>query len=314
MLRLVAQRVVATIPLVVIASIIIFGLVYLMPGDPAQTIAGDTASNEQVEELRRQLGLDRNVVAQYLDWAGDAVQGDLGSSLFGGFDVVEAIGARLPVTLSLTLAATVIALVIGVSSGVFAALRPGSAIDRLVTAAASLGLAIPNFWLGLVMVAVFALSLGWLPATGYVPLEQDPVAWARSIVLPAIALGTSAASAVARQTRGAMVEVLQRPFIQAVEARGLPTHVVVGKHGLKNASIPVVTVLGLQLTSLLAGSVIVEQVFALPGLGQLAITAVNRRDIPTIQGIVLVTTLFVAITNLLVDIAYGWLNPKVRAT
>lgn len=312
MLRLVAQRLLATVPLLVLASIIIFALVHLMPGDPAQTIAGDAATDQQIQNIREQLGLDRPLVVQYADWASSAATGDLGTSLFGGVPVGESIGARLPVTLSLTIAATVIALVIGVTAGVVAALRPASLVDRAVTAIASLGLSVPNFWLGLVLVVIFALGLGWFPATGYVPLESDPIGWARSLALPAIALGTSGASAVARQTRGAMVEVLQRPFIQAVQAKGLPDRIVVGKHGLKNAAIPVVTVLGLQLTTLLAGAVIVEQVFALPGLGQLAITAVNRRDIPTIQGIVLVTTVLVALTNLAVDLCYGWLNPKVR--
>lgn len=308
------QRLIATVPLVVIASIFIFGLVHLMPGDPAETIAGDSASEEQIEAIRVQLGLDRPVIVQYADWASRAATGDLGTSLFGGVRVADAIMARLPVTLSLTLAATAVALIIGVSAGVTAALRPGSLVDRLVTAAASLGLSVPNFWFGLILVVVFALGLGWFPATGYVPFGQDPVGWARSLALPAIALGTSGASGLARQTRGAMVDVLQRPFIQSAEAKGLPTRVVVGKHGLKNAAIPVVTVLGLQLSSLLSGAIIVEQVFALPGLGQLAITAVNRRDIPTIQGIVLATTLIVAFTNLLVDICYGWLNPKVRSS
>lgn len=308
------QRLIATVPLVVIASIFIFGLVHLMPGDPAETIAGDSASEEQIEAIRVQLGLDRPVIVQYADWASRAATGDLGTSLFGGVRVADAIMARLPVTLSLTLAATAVALIIGVSAGVTAALRPGSLVDRLVTAAASLGLSVPNFWFGLILVVVFALGLGWFPATGYVPFGQDPVGWARSLALPAIALGTSGASGLARQTRGAMVDVLQRPFIQSAEAKGLPTRVVVGKHGLKNAAIPVVTVLGLQLSSLLSGAIIIEQVFALPGLGQLAITAVNRRDIPTIQGIVLATTLIVAFTNLLVDICYGWLNPKVRSS
>lgn len=308
------QRLIATVPLVVIASIIIFGLVHLMPGDPAETIAGDSASEEQIEAIRVQLGLDRPVIIQYADWASRAATGDLGTSLFGGVRVADAIMARLPVTLSLTLAATAVALIIGVSAGVTAALRPGSLVDRLLTAAASLGLSVPNFWFGLILVVVFALGLGWFPATGYVPFGQDPVGWARSLALPAIALGTSGASGLARQTRGAMVDVLQRPFIQSAEAKGLPTRVVVGKHGLKNAAIPVVTVLGLQLSSLLSGAIIVEQVFALPGLGQLAITAVNRRDIPTIQGIVLATTLIVAFTNLLVDICYSWLNPKVRSS
>lgn len=314
MLRLCVQRLIATVPLVVIASIFIFGLVHLMPGDPAETIAGDSASEEQIEAIRVQLGLDRPVIVQYADWASRAATGDLGTSLFGGVRVADAIMARLPVTLSLTFAATAVALIIGVSAGVTAALRPGSLVDRLVTAAASLGLSVPNFWFGLILVVVFALGLGWFPATGYVPFGQDPVGWARSLALPAIALGTSGASGLARQTRGAMVDVLQRPFIQSAEAKGLPTRVVVGKHGLKNAAIPVVTVLGLQLSSLLSGAIIIEQVFALPGLGQLAITAVNRRDIPTIQGIVLATTLIVAFTNLLVDICYGWLNPKVRSS
>lgn len=312
MWKFILQRLLAAIPVVFLVSVFIFGLVHLMPGDPALVIAGDIASDELVERIRTDLGLDRPLIEQYLDWLGGAVRGDFGESMFAPVPVTEAILSRLPTTLSLTFLALTIAVVIGVAAGLISAVRPGGFLDRIATFGSSIGLAVPNFWVGLVLVIVFALTLEWLPATGYTDLSSDPIEWLRSLAMPALALGTSASAVLARQTRNALVGVLERDHIRAARAHGLTPLSVIGKHGLKNASIPVVTVLGLQLTALLGGALVVEKVFALPGIGSLAITAVNRRDITMIQGVVAFTTVIVVLVNLLVDVVYAWLDPKVR--
>jgi len=310
--RFIAHRLIAAIPVLFLVSVFIFGLVHLMPGDPALVIAGDIASDELVDKIRTDLGLDRPLLEQYVAWLSGAVRGDFGESLFAPVPVTEAIMARLPTTLSLTVLALGIAVVIGITAGLISAVRPGGMLDRTATFGSSIGLAVPNFWVGLVLVVIFALSLGWLPATGYVRLSVDPVGWLKSLAMPAVALGTSASAVLARQTRNALVGVLERDHIRAARAHGLRPRSVIGKHGLKNASIPVVTVLGLQLTALLSGALVVEKVFALPGIGSLAITAVNRRDIPMIQGVVAFTTIIVLVVNLLVDVVYASLDPKVR--
>lgn len=314
MWKFVGVRLLAMVPVLLLVSVLIFSLVYLMPGDSAEIIAGETASQEVVDNIRTELGLDRPFLEQYVDWLSDALTGDFGSSLFARLSVTDAIVARLPATISLTVLSLMLAIAIGVSAGVIAAVRPGGLVDRLATLGASLGQALPNFWVGLVLVLIFALQLDWLPATGYVKLSEDPIGWLRSLAMPAFALGTSASAALARQTRSALVDVLERDYIRAVRAKGMSSWSVVGKHALKNAAIPVVTVLGFQLANLLGGAIIVEQVFAIPGIGSLAITAVNRRDIPMIQGVVAFITLIVVFVNLWVDVAYGFLNPKVRVS
>lgn len=312
MLRLVTQRLLALVPLVFIVSVLTFSFTSLLPSDPVDLILGDVGTNEQYEMLRERLGLNEPVVTRYFVWLGKALQGDLGTSFFNSVSVMEAVMQRLPVTLSLTAAAALIALVVGIAAGIAAALRPRSWVDRFATLGATFGQAIPNFWFGLILVAIFAVNLRWFPATGFTPITQSPWEWLRSIILPSIALGTASSAAIARQVRSAMVGVLQQDYIRAARAQGLSTRRIIFRHALTNALVPVVAVLSFQITVLLGGALVVEQVFAINGLGTLAIGAVRQQDIPMIQGLVLVMVALVVIVQLATDVVYGLLNPKAR--
>lgn len=313
MRRAVVKRVVALVPLLLVVSFVVYALLLLTPGDPAITLAGDNPTPEQIAAVRTRLGLDDPLVVQYGRWAADAVRGDLGTSLYSSASVSDAIRARLPVTLSLTAAAIFFSLLVAVPLGLLAARRPGGLTDRLSTGLATLGIALPSFWVGMVLIIVFAHRFGWFPPVGYVGLADDPVKWAHHIALPAAALGTAAAAETTRQLRGAMLDVLDSDYVRTARSKGMRAGTILCKHALKNAGSPVLTVIGLQVTFLLGGSVIIEQMFAIPGLGSLAVTAVLARDIPMIQGVVLVAVVVSVGVNLLVDLAYAWLNPKVRA-
>ncbi|MDR6266908.1 ABC transporter permease [Roseobacter sp. N2S] len=314
MLKLIGQRLLAMVPLLLIVSILTFSFTALLPSDPADLIIGDRGSEQQYAEVRERLGLNQPFVTRYFDWLGKAVQGDLGTSFFNSVRVTDAVLLRMPATLSLTFASVLISVIVGLGAGVAAALRPRSLIDRLATLGATIGQAIPNFWLGLILASLFAVSLRWFPATGYVQLSDSPSEWLRSITLPSLALGLSTSAAIARQVRSAMVGVLQKDYIRAARAQGLSSRRVVFKHALKNALVPVVTVLSFQITVLLGGALIVEQVFAINGIGSLAIAAVRQQDIPMIQGIVLVLVLVVMLVQLVTDILYGLINPKARSS
>lgn len=312
MLRLVVQRLLALVPLLFIVSVLTFSFTSLLPSDPVDLILGDRGTSEQHEMLRERLGLNEPIHMRYLQWLGRAVQGDLGNSFFNSVSVTGAVMQRLPVTLSLTAMSALIAIVIGVGAGVAAALRPRSWVDRFATLGATFGQAVPNFWFGLILVAIFAVNLRWFPATGFTPLTESPWGWLRSVILPSIALGTSSSAAIARQVRSAMVGVLQQDYIRAARAQGLPATRVILKHALTNAMVPVVAVLSFQITVLLGGALIVEQVFAINGLGTLAIGAVRQQDIPMLQGLVLVMVALVVLVQLVTDVVYGLLNPKAR--
>lgn len=293
-------------------TVISVGLIQLIPGDAAETIAGPSASPEQIAQIRAGLNLDRPVFEQYLGWLGHAIQGDLGRSVIDQGAVLPVVVERLGVTFSLALAGAVVGLVVGIAAGTAAALRPGSWIDRGITLVSSTALAMPTFWLALILVSVFALNLGVLPATGYTPLSVSVSGWFQSLILPGISLGLVMAAMLARHARSSMIEALRMPHIRTARAMGLPEARVVGRHGLKSALGPVVSTLGFHFAHLLGGAVVVEQVFGIPGIGELALTAVNQRDIPMIQGVVVVTGVCVAGAQLLVDICYGYLDPKVR--
>jgi peptide/nickel transport system permease protein len=312
MLRLIVQRLLALAPLLFIVSVLTFSFTSMLPSDPVDLILGDTGTTEQHEMLRERLGLNEPIHLRYLLWLGRAVQGDLGTSFFNSVSVMEAVMQRLPVTLSLTVVSALIAIVIGVAAGVAAALRPWSWVDRFATLGATFGQAVPNFWFGLILVAIFAVNLRWFPATGFTPLTESPWQWLRSIILPSIALGTSSSAAIARQVRSAMVGVLQQDYIRAARAQGLSARRVIFRHALTNAMVPVVAVLSFQITVLLGGALIVEQVFAINGLGTLAIGAVRQQDIPMLQGLVLVMVGLVVAVQLVTDVIYGLLNPKAR--
>lgn len=262
--------------------------------------------------VRERLGLNQPIVVRYFQWLGRAVQGDLGTSFFNSVSVTGAVMQRLPVTLSLTLVSALIAIIVGVAAGVAAALRPRSWVDRAATVGATIGQAIPNFWFGLLLVAIFAVNLRWFPATGFTPISASPWDWLRSVTLPALALGLSSSAAIARQVRSAMVGVLQQDYIRAARAQGLSQRRVILRHALTNAMVPVVAVLSFQITGLLGGALIVEQVFSINGLGTLAIGAVRQQDIPMIQGLVLVMVALVVAVQLATDVIYGLLNPKAR--
>jgi peptide/nickel transport system permease protein len=312
MLRFILQRLLALIPLLLIVSLMVFSLVLLIPGDPAYLLAGEDATPEEVEAIREEMGLNRPVLVRYVAWLAAVVQGDLGTSLFSDQPVLDVILERLPVTLSLALAAAGFALVISIPAGLVAGTRPGRMADRVVTVGSSIGLAVPNFWLGLMLVLVLAINNPWFPATGYTPLGESLVGWWQHIVLPAFTLGLSASAILTRQLRGAMIDIMQQDYVRTARAKGLPYRKVVAKHALKNAAIPMVTILGLQVNGLLGGTVIIEQIFGMPGIGQLAVASVFTRDLPMIQGVVIMAVFVAVLVNLLVDISYGYFNPKVR--
>ncbi len=313
MLSLIVRRVASLIPLLFIVSIVIWGLLLLIPGDPALSLVGETATQEQIEAGRENLGLNDPILVRYWRWVTGAVQGDLGTSLFSSYRVTDAVMDRLPVTLSLVGTAFLLSTLIGIPAGIFAAMNRGRFVDRLLTIGTSVGIAVPNFWLGLVLVTFLGLRLEWFPSGGYVALEESPGEWAHRLALPALTLAMAGAAELGRQMRAGMVDVLDRDFIRTHRAKGLPGRVIIGRHALKSALIPVVTVAGSQIARLFGLSAIVEQIFNMQGVGQLAIEAVFRRDVPVIQGVVLMVTLVVVVANLIVDISYGYLNPKLRS-
>lgn len=312
MLRFLARRLLAMVPLLLIVSVIVFGLVLLIPGDPAVTIAGDNPTEEQVAQIRENLGLNDPLIAQFGGWLQDAVRLDFGQSLLTRQPVLDTLVARLPVTLSLTFGAVLVSLIIAVPLGIAAARHRGRWIDRVAMLGATAGVAMPNFWLAAILVSVFVINLGWFPAIGYVPFTEDPVLWVKHLTLPALALGVAGAAELARQLRGALIDVLDQDYVRTARAKGLHEIVVVGKHTMKNALVPVLTVLGMQISHLLGGAIIIESIFGMPGLGSLAIQSVLSRDLPVIQGIVVLFTLVIVGANLLVDMSYGYVNPKVR--
>jgi peptide/nickel transport system permease protein len=309
----IARRLLGIIPLLLIISFAVFALVLAIPGDPARTIAGGLdASDERVAEVRDELGLDDGLVTQYVRWLGDVLSGDLGSSLFNGRTVTSELSARFPVTLSLAIGAVVFATLIGLPLGIVAGMRPGSFIDRAIGVGTSFGIALPDFFLGTALVVLFAVNRSWLPARGYVDLAVDPWEWFRHLVIPWIALGVSAAASLARQVRGAMIETLEADYVRTARAKGLGERRVIGRHALKNALTPALTVIGLQFAYLLGGTFIIENIFSLPGVGQYMLAAITSRDLPVIQGVVLLVAVIFVLTNLVVDVLYGVVNPKVR--
>jgi peptide/nickel transport system permease protein len=313
MLALVGRRLALSLPLLVIVPTVTFLLAALIPGDVARTILGADATQAQYLQLRQTLGLNEPLLTRYFSWLGNALHGNLGTSLFWQQPVTSLLDSRLQVTLSLVICSTALATAVGVVFGVVAALRAG-VVGKIVDAIAMVGLAIPNFFLGLLLVTWFAVTLRVFPATGYVPFTQSPGEWLRSIVLPVITLAVPGIAVIAKQTRDAMLEVLDRPFIRTLRAAGVPGRSIIGKHALRNAAIPVVTVTGLIFIASLSGTVLVETVFALPGLGGLVVQATSQHDLPLIQGVAVYFTIAVICVNLLVDLTYSWLDPRVRVS
>ena len=312
MLGFLVRRLLVAIPLLLVVSLLVFSLILLVPGDPAVALAGQNPTLQQIAAVRTRLGLDDPFFVQYWHWLSGVLHGDFGKSLFTSQTVASSIAARLPTTLSLALLALFLAAVAGTVLGALAGLHPGTWLDRILTFGASLGVAIPYFWVGMILVLIFSIDHAWLPAVGYVPLTDDPVGWFTHLVLPASAMALAPAAVVARQTRASLATVMTEDYVRTARAKGLSPRKVVGKHALKNAALPVVTAFGLEGNRLIGGTVVIEQLFALPGLGQLAYQSVFGRDFPMVQGVILVAAALVLLLNILVDLSYGYFNPKVR--
>ncbi len=309
--RVIGQRLLQAVPVVILATFIVFGLLKLLPGDIAVTLAGENATEARIHEIRELYGLNRPFLVQYGSWLGNAVQGDLSKSLASREPVAVSIARSFPNTLLIVLIAMSIALTIGIPLGMLAASRPDSLLDRVVTAIASLGIAVPNFWLAMILVLFFAIDLGWFPATGAVPFGQDALRSLHHALLPAIALAAGGVAEVSRQLRSSMVEVLSSPFVRTLRAKGLPSQVILWKHGLKNVSVNLLTVATLMFNRMLAATVVVEAVFAIPGMGSLIVNAALSRDLPVVQGVVFVMVLIVISVNLMADVLYTILDPRI---
>lgn len=312
MLRFVLGRFLSAIPILLVVSLVTFVIIWLVPGDVASEIAGPDATPAELEQIRADLGLDRPLLERALVWYGRLLHGDLGQSYLLNRSVVDAVLERLPVTLSLACIALVVTVVVGMLLGVLAAVRHGTWLDQGAMTAALLGLSLPDFWFGLVLIFLFGVALGWLPTGGFVPITEDFVGWVRSMTLPALTLAFTQMGVVARMTRSSMLEVLRQDYIRTARAKGLRARVVIGKHALLNALIPVITVVGVISGVLLGGTVVIESVYSLPGVGRLIIGAIQRRDYPIIQGGLLMTAGVFVFVNIVVDLLYGVIDPRIR--
>jgi len=313
-LRFACIRLFSLVPLFFVVSILLFALEPMLPNDPARLVVGADATQEAYDAARQDLGLDEPLLKRYGNWLINAVRGDLGVSYFSGESVSDAIAGRLPVTLSITLVAGSLALLIGVSAGTAAALLPGSLIDRSISALCAIGIAVPDFWIAMMLAALFALALNWFPATGFVEFSSSPIGWLQSIALPSMALAIGKGATLAKQMRVSMLDVLQKSYIRTARAKGASRTRTVIHHALRNSLQPVVTVFGIYIGLMFGGALVIERVFALPGLGSLAFDSVLNSDVPVLQGVILLSVLIVTLVNLGVDLLYGWLNPKVRVT
>ncbi len=311
-LRVIRRRLLQAVPVLVLATFVVFGLLKLMPGDIAITLAGENATEARIAEIRALYGLDRPFLVQYGSWLANAVQGDLSKSLANGERVAVSIARAFPNTLLIVVLAMSVALAIGVPLGMLAASRPDGARDRIVTSVASLGIAVPNFWLAMLLVAWLALGMGWFPATGAVPLKDDPMKALHHAILPALALAAGGVAEVSRQLRSSLVEILSSPPVRTLRAKGLSASAILWKHGLKNAGVNLLTVTTLLFNRLLAATVVVEAVFAIPGMGNLIVNAALTRDLPVVQGVVFVMVLVVIAINLTADLLYTVLDPRIR--
>ena len=312
MIGIIIRRLLSAVPIMLIVSVITFAMIHMIPGDPAVAIAGLAATKEQILNIRRDLGLDQPLMGQLLHWYGNLLRGDLGRSLLLGEPVLSATMQRLPVTLALSAYALVLTLLIGLTSGIVAALRQNTWVDQAAMIFAMIGISLPNFYLGLLMIILFAVELRWLPTGGYVAFGNDPLGWLATSTMPAISLALLLAGLLARITRSTMLEVLRQDYIRTARAKGLPGRQVVIKHALSNALIPITTVIGIIVSLLISGSVVTETLFSIPGIGQLLTQAVLNRDYPMVQGGLLITTGLLVLVNIGVDVCYALLDPRVR--
>lgn len=311
-LRFVARRVLYSLVVLVGVTVVVFALVHLVPGDPVRIALGTRYTPEAYDALRTASGLDRPIVSQFFGYVGSALTGDLGVSFRNGDPVTVTLLERLPATLSLGLAGIVIALAIALPAGTYSALREGRISDAIVRVTSQFGVSVPDFWMGILLIALFATTLGWLPTSGYRPLFGDPGGWLRHIILPGLTVGVVAAAIMTRYVRAAVLEVAAMGYVRTARSKGLSPRVVTFRHTVRNALVPILTITGIQLATLLGGVIVVEVVFAWPGLGRLVYNAVAARDYPVIQGaVLLIAALFLAI-NLLVDVLYAVVDPRIR--
>lgn len=312
MLGYIGRRILATIPVMAVVGLFVFSLLYFAPGDPAAIIAGDQATPDDVARIRATLGLDRPFLVRFWEWSWQILHGDLGTSIFTNLPVTTMIGQRVQPTVSLMLVTLVFAIAVAVPLGVVAAWKAGSLIDRLVMGLAVTGFSVPVFVVGYILAYVFALELGWLPVQGYTPIEQGLWPWLSNLILPAVTLGLVYIALIARVTRATMLDVLSQDYVRTARAKGLSQGPVLFVHALKNAAVPIVTVIGIGIALLIGGAVVTETVFAIPGLGRLTVDAILRRDYPVIQGVVLLFSFVYVLVNLAIDLFYTVLDPRIR--
>jgi peptide/nickel transport system permease protein len=306
------RRIILTIPILLLVTVMVFSLIHLIPGDVATVVLGQEATPAAKVALRHRLGLDKPLPVQYASWLGNVLHGNLGDSLTDGTPVMTEIKQRLPVTAELALASFIVAILIAIPSGIVSAVYRGKAADYAATLFAFLGMSVPGFWLAMLMIILFALRLGWLPSSGFVPFTQDPAANLRAMILPAFATGVRESAVLMRMMRSSLLEVMSQDYVRTARGKGLTQRAVIFGHGIRNALIPVITQSGLLIAGLLGGLVITETLFQIPGFGKMIVTAIFERDFITVQGAVLVSALLVVLVNLLVDMLYGALDPRIR--
>ncbi len=312
MLAFIVRRILATIPVMAFVALFVFSLLYIAPGDPAAIIAGDQASPADVVRIRESLGLDRPYLIRFGEWSWRIVQGDLGTSIFTNLPVTQLIAQRIEPTVSLMVLTLIFAVVIAVPMGVIAAWKAGSFVDKAAMAFAVFGFSVPVFVVGYLLAWIFALKLDWLPVQGYTPLSEGLWPWLRNLILPTVTLGLVYVALIARITRATMLEVLQQDYVRTANAKGVAQKDVLFLHSLKNAAVPIVTIIGIGIALLIGGAVVTESVFAIPGLGRLTDDAILRRDYPVIQGVVLMFSLVYVLVNLLIDLTYTLVDPRIR--
>ena len=312
MFAFVVRRVLATIPVMGVVALFVFSLLYFSPGDPAAMIAGDLATVEDIEKVRRTLGLDQPYLVRFGTWLWAILHGDLGTSIFSGIPVTTLIGQRLEATISLSIVTLIFSVAVAVPLGVLAAWKAGGWIDRAVMVFAVFGFSVPVFVLGYLLIFTFAIEFDWLPVQGFVSIREGFWPFLRQMILPSAALGTIYIALIARMTRAAMLDVLAQDYIRTANAKGLRTDKVLLGHALKNAAVPIVTVVGIGVALLIGGVVVTESVFAIPGLGRMTVDAILRRDYPIIQGVILMFSFVYVLINLLVDLSYTLFDPRIR--
>lgn len=311
-MKVILSRILSSIPVLFIVSVMVFMMLQLLPGDPATVILGQEATPEAIEAMRVKLGLDKPLLEQYLNWVANVLQGNLGESLIDGTSVNQLIMERLPATLELIIGSFIVAMLIALPAGIISAARPNKLVDHICTFISLVGMSIPHFWLGMMAIILFAVKLGILPASGYVPFTEDPMENLKTVIMPVVATGFRQSAVLMRMVRSSMLEVMQADYIRTAASKGLSEMTVLFGHALKNAMIPVITTSGIMLAGLLGGLVITETIFNIPGYGKLIIESVFNRDFITVQSCILVSAVLVVVINIVVDILYALVDPRIK--